>query len=253
MQCSTDFAELLQRIRTPLARAQAASARNSVSATALRDVISRTAPLADAQPPIAACGCMRCWGRHGFVCAFCETCAGREWLPSAATCMRRMPCVPLAIAASLVWVDLRAAYSPELGALLAAVMNEAANVRGLLLSSWPVTDADLQLGHPERIEILGVPDCTGLTLRVFEGYTGLRMLDVRGCFLDETIAALGTALADARHLQLVCIQSAAEFWAQTSSGTDTGTDAMRRPPSPGPMSLPAIIHSWPHLPNCRVV
>jgi len=155
--------------------------------------------------------------------------------------------LPFAVAASLVWVDLRAAYSPALGALLAAIMNEAANVRGLLLGSWPVTDADLLLGHPERVEILSVPDCTGLTLQVFDGYKSLRMLDVRGSFAGATVAALGAALANAHQLQIVSIWSGTEFWAGCTA------QHAQRPPSPGPLSLSPIIHTWPHLPNCRIV
>jgi hypothetical protein len=232
------LAELIRRVRQPNAPSQSAPSQiaPSQSARAAAGAILAPAPRLRAslellpefvldhvldfdqnqeqdqedalgQPTRAPCGCARCDfaskvakdapGASDFACELCERCAAAGWLPCAdAACLAQAA----PAARHLVWVDLRnlgAAFAAR--ALLAAVVNEAAHVRGLLLDGWPVTDADLQLGAPARLEVLGVAGCAALTPRALADFTNLRALDIRGCFaaaLKSAVSAAAESAAD---------------------------------------------------------
>ena len=231
------LAELIRRVRQPIAPSQIAPLQSapSQSARAAAGAILAPAPRLRAsqpefvldhvqdfeqelvqelvqdqedalgQPARAPCGCAQCDfaskvakdapGASEVACELCERCAAAGWLPCAdAACLAQAA----PAARHLVWVDLRnlgAAFAAR--ALLAAVVNEAAHVRGLLLDGWPVTDADLQLGAPARLEVLGVAGCAALTPRALADFTNLRALDIRGCFAAALKSASATEAATA--------------------------------------------------------
>lgn len=232
------FAELLRRVREPLLRRPggyeplkllpappappaplAPPAPMAPPAPTVPPAPTPTAPPAasptvpPAPTPAAPCGCARCEAAAPAacdvyaacdICELCEGCAAAEgWQPRAAGArLGRAPVARpprAATARGLVWVDLRGQGAhPAAHALLAAVVNEAAHVRGLLLDGWPLADADLQLGAPARLEVLSVAGCAALTPRALAEFSALRALDIRGCFAAAVAAALAAgASADA--------------------------------------------------------
>jgi len=289
------LAELIRRVRQPNAPSQSAPSQiaPSQSARAAAGAILAPAPRLRAslellpefvldhvldfdqnqeqdqedalgQPTRAPCGCARCDfaskvakdapGASDFACELCERCAAAGWLPCAdAACLAQAA----PAARHLVWVDLRnlgAAFAAR--ALLAAVVNEAAHVRGLLLDGWPVTDADLQLGAPARLEVLGVAGCAALTPRALADFTSLRALDIRGCFAaalglelaaadsaDAVAAAIAAALA-AAPLQVVSVARGDSFRALCGLAPPLAQlpkAAAARARSPGPLERAAAI------------